>query len=58
MEFVSSQKRKQKIVRNGFIFVCQKDLANEVRSYECELPRKGQCKAKIKLDLGDNVIDN
>ena len=33
----------------------QKDLANEVRSYECELRRKGQCKANFKLDLGDNV---
>ena len=57
MEFVSSQKRKQKIIRNGFIYVFQKDLANEIRSYECELRRKGQCKAKIKLDLGDNVIE-
>ena len=57
MEFVSSQKRKQKIIRNGFIYVFQKDLANEVRSYECELRKKSQCKAKIKLDLGDNVIE-
>ena len=57
MEFVSSQKRKQKIIRNGFIYIFQKDLANEVRSYECELRRKGHCKAKIKLDLGDNVIE-
>ena len=58
MEFVSSQKRKQKIIRNGFIYVFQKDLANEIHSYECELRRKGQCKAKIKLDLGDNVIEH
>ena len=57
MEFVSSQKRKQKIIRNRFIYLFQKDLANEVRLYECELPRKGQCKAKIKLDLGDNIIE-
>ena len=56
MEFVSSQKRNPKIIRNGLICVFQKDLANEVRYYECELRRKGQCKAKIKLDLGDNVI--
>ena len=57
MEFLSSQKRKQKIIRNGFIYVFQRDLANEVRSYECELRRKGQCKTKIKLDLGDNIIE-
>ena len=28
-----------------------------IRSYECELRRKSQCKTKIKLDLGDNVIE-
>ena len=58
MEIVSSQKRKPKIIRNVFIYVFQKDHANEVRSYECELRRKGQCKAKTKLDLGDNVIEH
>ena len=57
MGFVSSQKRKQKIIRNGFIYVFQKDLVNEVRSYEYESRKKGRCKAKIKLDLGDNVIE-
>ena len=50
MEFVSSQKRKQKIIGNGFIYVFQKNLVNEVRSYECELQRKVQ-------DLDDNVIE-
>ena len=57
MEFVSSQKRKQKIIINELIYVFQKDLANEVSSYDCELKRNGLCKAKIKLDLGDNVIE-
>ena len=50
MEFVSSQKRKQRIIGNGFIYVFQKNLVNEVRSYECELRRKVQ-------DLDDNVIE-
>ena len=57
MEFVSSQKRKQNVIRNRFIYIFQKDLANEVSLYECELPRKGQCKAKIKVGLGDNVTE-
>ena len=52
MESLSSQKRKRKIIKNGFIYVFQKDFAI---LYECELRRKGQCKRKIKLDLGDNV---
>ena len=56
MEFVSSQKRKQKIIINGFIYVFQKDFANKFRSHECELRREARSKAKIKLDLGDNVI--
>ena len=38
------------------LYTSFKDLGNEVRSYEYKLRRKGQCKAKIKLDLGDNVI--
>ena len=57
IEFLSSQKKKQKIIGNGFIYVFQKNIVNEVQSYECKLRRKGQCKAKIKLDLGDNVIE-
>ena len=56
MEFVSSQKRKQKIIINGFIYVFQKDFANKFRSHESELRREAPWKAKIKLDLGDNVI--
>jgi len=54
MEFVTSQKRNQKIIHNGYIYVFQKSLANEVRSYECELRRKG--KVKIKVDLDDRII--
>jgi hypothetical protein len=56
MDFVSSQKRKPKIIHNGYIYVFQKDLANEIRSYECELRRKGHCKAKIKVDFGDEIV--
>ena len=57
MEFVSSQRRKQNVIINRFICIFQKDLANEVSLYECELPRKGQCKAKTKVGLGDNVTE-
>ena len=56
MELVFSQKRKQKIIINWFINVFQKDYANEVLSYEYQLRRKDQCKAKIKLDLDDSII--
>ena len=56
MELVFSQKRKQKIIINWFINVFQKDYANEVLSYEYQLRRKDQCKAKIKLNLDDSII--
>jgi len=57
MEFVTSQKRNRKIINNGYVYVFQKDLANDVRSYECELRRnKQQCKAKIKVDIHENII--
>lgn len=54
MEKVQSIRGKQKILFNGYAFVKQKDLANDVISYECEKRRgngKGnsQCKAKIKV---------
>ena len=53
MEFVTSQKSKQTIIRDGYVYTFQKELANDFSSYECELRRKGQCKARIKLDLLD-----
>ena len=31
-------------------------FANDVRSFECELRRKGNCKAKNKLHLDDSII--
>ena len=33
MDVVSSQKRKQKIIQDGFIYVFQKNHANDIRSY-------------------------
>ena len=47
---------QQKIARDGYIYVFQKNLANDIRSFECELRRKGSCKARIKVDLGDRVV--
>ena len=55
MEFVTTERRKLKIIHEGFIYVFQKNLANEIRSYECELRRRGHCKAKIKINAGDEV---
>ena len=58
VEAVSSEKRRQKVIHDGYIYVFQKRLANDIRSFECEMRRKGLCKAKIKLNLLDQVVDS
>ena len=55
MEFVSTENRKQKIIDEDYIYTFQKNLANNIRSYECELQQRGQFIVKIKVDLGVEI---
>ena len=49
MEITSTEKGKNKIARNGYLYVFKKMLANDGRCFECELRRKGnQCKPMIR----------
>ena len=49
MEITSTKTGKNKIARNGSLYVFKKMLANDVWCFECELRRNGnQCKAMIK----------
>ena len=57
MELGLSLKGKRKILRKGYIYLCKKELENNIRSFECELRRKGQCSTSIKVDVDDQVID-
>ena len=58
MEFTKTEKGQRKLIRNGYIYVFKKMLANEVSSWECILCRKGnQCKATIKLSPTDEFIE-
>ena len=34
----------------------QKDLADEVTSWQCELRRRGQCKARVRLDRNNEFL--
>ena len=52
-----SQKGKHKTLREGYIYVYKKELKNNIRSFECELRRTGQCSTSIKDDVDDQVID-
>ena len=38
------------------MYVFQKNLANDVTSWECEKRPRGECKAKIKLDEAENFL--
>ena len=44
-------------MKDGYMYVFQKTLANDVKCYECVLRRKGECKAKIKLTPEDNFLN-
>ena len=55
MEFASSQKKKAKNYYKC-IYIRPSKRPYEWSPLECALRRKGQYKAKIKLDLDDNVI--
>ena len=58
MEFMETEKGQRKLIRNGYIYVFKKMMANEVSFWECILRRKGnQCKATIKLSPTDEFID-
>ena len=58
MEFKKTEKGQRKLIRNRYIYVFKKILANEVSSWNCILRRKGnQCKATIKLSPADEVIE-
>ena len=48
MEFIKSERGKSKLVYKGFIYVKQKELANNVISCKCEKRRNGIVKPKLK----------
>ena len=39
------------------MYVFQKNLANDVTSWECEKRRRRECKVKIKLDEAGNFLE-
>ena len=39
------------------MYVFQKNMANNLTSWECVLRRRGQCKARIKLTVTDDFVE-
>ena len=57
MRFSFTEKGAIKLIRNGYQDVKQKDLANGLTSWECIELRKGNCKAKVKLNIIDDYVE-
>jgi len=55
MEFTTTERGARKLIRNGYIYLFKKNLANG-SSWECELRRSGQCRASIKLDEAEDFL--
>ena len=56
MELARSEKGARKLIRNGYMYLYQKDLAGEVTSWEGELRRRGHCKPRVKLDWNNAIL--
>ena len=57
MEFTTTEKGSRKLIHEGYMYVFQKNLASYVTSWECEKRRRGECKAKIKLDEAGSFLE-
>lgn len=56
MEFTRTEKGARKLLNDGYIYIFQKNLANDLTSWECVDRRKGQCKARVKLTIMDEFV--
>ena len=57
MEFSFTERGARKLIRSGYKYVKQKDLANGLTSWECTERRKGNCKVKVKLNAIDDFAE-
>ena len=57
MEWIINSRGKNKVAYEGYIYTHQKQLANDVESYECERRRHDSCKCKVKV-LGNRITHN
>ena len=57
MDLSFTERGARKLIRNGYQYVKQKDVANGLISWECIERRKGNCKAKVKLNAIDDFLE-
>ena len=56
MEITTTEKGNRKVLRERYLYVFKKNLTNDITSWECELRRKGECRASIKLGALDIFV--
>ena len=59
MKFTTTEKGNRKLIRNGYMYIFQKNLANEITSWDFDLRRNNnnQCKARVKLTATDEFVE-
>ena len=57
MDLTTTEKGNRKLIHESYVHAFQKNLANKVTSWECEKRRRGECKAKTKLDEAGNFLE-
>ena len=57
MEFTTTECGARKLLKDGYIHLFKKNLGNGITSWECELRRKSECRASIKLDELHNFVE-
>lgn len=58
MEFIYTQRNKRKLIRNGFMYVFQKELSDGQQSWECVNRRGSKSRSGVKLDPHDNFVES
>ena len=56
MERICQKRKRCKKTYSKRMHVYQEDLADGVTSWECELRRRDQCQARVKLDRNDEFL--
>ena len=57
MEFITARRGQRKLIKDGYLYALKKVLANDITSWKCVLRRKAHCKARVKLHLNDDFVE-
>ena len=57
MAFTATERSYWKLIKDGYLYILQKNMVNDFTSWECVIRRKGHCKARVKLDPNDDFVE-